>query len=296
MATLVSLVLNNADRLPIVGSPIGQATTWYRRRSNSNEAICEIPPPPYEKEPVHSRLTQISDYVWKRASFSSGTQPQEIVPIPTVTSEQILDKKQVDEGISLLQMASHMNQDITGKHNQMSIDLYMMGLDKILASIPINSDPSVKATLENKLSEFKKRNGLVLNEENENKKRKLTEVEQKEALGGLSDLVIHAAVLGAIALKKSSLPGIFSRAFQLTKDGLLKIDETCSIRERTLNLTSVGLSKALELDKHYEVHQFFAEIFYTGCTAVLKASIAYAEQSDLTTTAAAAAAADDATI
>lgn len=74
-----------------------------------------------------------------------------------------------------------------------------------------------------------------------------------------------------------------SRVFQITKDGLLKIDETCSIRERTLNLTSVGLSKAIELDQHYEVHQFFAEIFYTGCTAVLKASIAYAEQSEITT-------------
>lgn len=141
MATLVSLVLNNADRLPIVGSPIGQATTWYRRRSNSNEVMCEVPPPPYEKEPIHSRLTQISDYVWKRASFSSST--QEIIPsssIPPVvkSSGHMLDKKQVDEGISLLQMASHMNQDVTGKHNQMSMDLYMMGLDKILASIPSN--------------------------------------------------------------------------------------------------------------------------------------------------------------
>lgn len=169
----------------------------------------------------------------------------------------------------------------------------------------VDSDPSLKATLENKLLDFKQRNGLIFNEESSDKKKKLTESEQKEALGGLSDLVIHAAVLGAVALKKSSLPGkqslysrhteiltslspigILSRAFQFTKDGLLKIDETCSIRERTLNLTSVGVSKALELDKHYEVHQFFAEVFYTGCTAILKASIAYAEQNDLTTTAA----------
>lgn len=78
--------------------------------------------------------------------------------------------------------------------------------------------------------------------------------------------------------------GILSRVFQITKDGLLKIDETCSIRERALNLTSVGLSKAIEIDQHYEVHQFFAEIFYTGCTAVLKAGIAYAEHSDTTVT------------
>lgn len=72
----------------------------------------------------------------------------------------------------------------------------------------VDSDPSVKTTLENKLSEFKQRNGLVLNDQEDcNKKRKLTDGEQKEALRGLSDLMIHAAVLGAIALKKSSLPG-----------------------------------------------------------------------------------------
>ncbi len=78
-----------------------------------------------------------------------------------------------------------------------------------------------------------------------------------------------------------------SRILQATKEGLLKIDEKCSIRERTLNLTSVGISKAIELDQHYEVHHFFAEIFYTGCSAILKASIAYAEQdeNDTTTTA-----------
>jgi hypothetical protein len=138
MTTLVSLVLNNADRLPIVGSPIGQAATWYRSRSNSgNDVLCETPPPPYEKEPVHSRLTQISDYVWKRASFSSSSSSQETIPtIASVTAEQVLDKKQVDEGISLIQMATQMNQESTGKHYQMSMDLYMMGLDKILNSIP----------------------------------------------------------------------------------------------------------------------------------------------------------------
>lgn len=280
--TLVSLVLNNADKIPIVGSPIGQATTWYRRRNSSGNEIvlCETPPPPYEKEPVHSRLTQISDYVWKRASFSassSASSSSSQLPDEAIVKEAVieLDKKQADEGIQLLQMATNMNNDSTGKHHQISIDLYMMGLDKILASIPIDSDATVKSTLENKLTEFKEKNGLVLVDDT--KKKKLTEKEQEEALGGLSNLFIQAAVLSAIALKKSSIPGIVSRIFQATKDSLQKIDETCSIRERTINLTSVGIAKAIELDQHYEVHQFFAEIFYTGCTAILKASVAYAE-------------------
>lgn len=156
------------------------------------------------------------------------------------------------------------------------------------------------------MTEFKQKNGLVFKEDET--KKKLTEKEQDEALSGLSNLIVQAAVLSAIALKKSAIPGtqknpctiitfhilltvsylfkgIMSKVMQATKDGLLKIDETCSIRERTLNLTSVGISKAIELDQHYEVHQFFAELFYTGCSAILKASIAYAEHGTTTTTA-----------
>lgn len=145
MTTLVSLVLNNADRLPIVGSPIGHATTWYRgnTKNNNNEVVlCETPPPPYEKEPIHSRLYQISDYVWKRASFSSSSSSQSMTEDEAIVIKKEkniaieLDKKQVDEGISLIQMATQMNHESAGKHYQMSIDLYMMGLEKVLASIP----------------------------------------------------------------------------------------------------------------------------------------------------------------
>jgi hypothetical protein len=68
-----------------------------------------------------------------------------------------------------------------------------------------------------------------------------------------------------------------ARLFEATKNGLQKLDETCSIRERTINITNVGIAKAIEIDQHYEVHQFFAEVFYTGCAALLKAGIAYAQ-------------------
>jgi hypothetical protein len=143
MTTLVTLVLNNADKLPIVGSPINHATSWYRKRSHSQDSDLETPPPPYENEPViHSRLTQISDYVWKRASFSStNTSGSNQTPEPylsTTTKEEPLDKEKITEGISLIQMATEMNNAPNGKNQQVSIDLYMMGLDKILASVPSN--------------------------------------------------------------------------------------------------------------------------------------------------------------
>ncbi|KAL7324503.1 hypothetical protein PS15p_209687 [Mucor circinelloides] len=281
MTTLVTLVLSNADKLPIVGSPINHATSWYRKRSHSQGSDLETPPPPpYENEPVvHSRLTQISDYVWKRASFSSNTAsssnraPESYSALPS--KEEPFNKEKITEGISLIQMATEMNNAPNGKNQQVSVDLYMMGLDKILASLPIDSDPAMKASLEAKLTEFKRRCGLVLHDDQE--KKSLSDVDQKEALGGLSHLIIHAAVLSAVALKKSSIPGMMSRLIEITKIGFSKIDETCSIRERTSNLTNAGIAKAIEMDRYYEVHQFFAEVFYTGCTAILKAGIAYAE-------------------
>lgn len=55
------------------------------------------------------------------------------------------------------------------------------------------------------MTEFKQKNGLVFKEDET--KKKLTEKEQNEALGGLSNLIVQAAVLSAIALKKSAIPG-----------------------------------------------------------------------------------------
>ncbi|KAI9480843.1 MAG: hypothetical protein EXX96DRAFT_538076 [Benjaminiella poitrasii] len=282
MSTLITLVLNNADKIPIVGAPINQATTWYRQRNNSyqhpQDSDLESPPPPYEKEPIQSRLTQISDYVWKRTSFSANN--NSITPTEPLVSKENLNKKQIDEGISLIQMATEMNNIHTnGKNKEISIGLYMMGLDKILTSLPVNTDPLLKSSLEKKLSEFKKRTGLLLidDEEANSSKKQLSEKEKNEALGGLSNLVIQAAVLGAVALKKSPLPDIMSRCLQMTKYSIIKIDQVCSIRERTINIAHYGIARAIEIDQHYEVHQFFAEVFYTTFTAVLKAGIAYSE-------------------
>lgn len=69
-----------------------------------------------------------------------------------------------------------------------------------------------------------------------------------------------------------------SRLVDFTKASIIKIDQTCSISQRTMNITQFGIQKAIEMDQHYEVHQFFAEIFYTLCTAFLKASVAYSEE------------------
>jgi hypothetical protein len=63
----------------------------------------------------------------------------------------------------------------------------------------------VKEALEKKLSDFKNQNNLTLKEEE--KEEPLSEQQKEKALDGLSELIINASVLSAIALKKSSLPG-----------------------------------------------------------------------------------------
>lgn len=71
----------------------------------------------------------------------------------------------------------------------------------------MDSDPLIKSTLERKLGEFKQRNHLVIPDLEETpKKKKLTPEQREEALGGLSELIIQAAIKSAIALKKSPLP------------------------------------------------------------------------------------------
>ena len=139
MATLVSLVLKNANRLPLAGFPISNATTWYRK-TNENEK----PPPPYEKEDVmlvaeNSRLTQISDYLWKKVSIvgvrSNISNDNNVINESMQEAKsisKILDKKMIDEAISLIQMATEM---CSIKHQHISVDLYMMGLEKLLDSL-----------------------------------------------------------------------------------------------------------------------------------------------------------------
>jgi hypothetical protein len=76
----------------------------------------------------------------------------------------------------------------------------------------VESDPSVKSALERKMVELKERHQLnlvslndLIKEEEENGDQ---ETASKPIRAQLSNLVINAAVLSAIALKKSPIPGM----------------------------------------------------------------------------------------
>jgi hypothetical protein len=77
----------------------------------------------------------------------------------------------------------------------------------------VESDPSVKASLERKLIELKERHQLNLLSLKDLLSEKKEEEEEEEKDGSkpirsqISNLVINAAVLSAVALKKSPIPG-----------------------------------------------------------------------------------------
>ena len=50
----------------------------------------------------------------------------------------LIDKKQIDHAATLINVATDMN---NSGHQQMAIDLYMMGLDKLIDALPCKEDP-----------------------------------------------------------------------------------------------------------------------------------------------------------
>lgn len=169
----------------------------------------------------------------------------------------------------------------------------------------MESDPSVKSALERKMVELKDRhqmnlislNDLINNQEDEeNGDEKAT---GKPIRSQLSNLVINAAVLSAVALKKSPIPGLFMmiRSMMIYKFHIKQIDlldafsnvinyavgsmqvmdEKHQIRKRTWDFATTSVAKAVEIDRQLEIHQMVTEAFYTGFTAFVKAGMAYAE-------------------
>jgi hypothetical protein len=55
------------------------------------------------------------------------------------------------------------------------------------------------------------------------------------------------------------------------------VDQNFMVRQRTWDLASSSVAKAIEIDRHYGVHQMITGAVYTGVTAFVKAGMAYAE-------------------
>lgn len=175
MSTLVSRVLSHTDKLAIINN----ASSWLPHSSKKEEAMSDrssrrssiedytdasseiyngqphrftppgsprysMAPPPYEnvlKESQQSapienkRFSNTLSTIWKRASFSSsgGTAANDIKMTPQATQ---IDKKQMEHALTLINIATDMN---NSGNQQMAMDLYMMGLDKLVSALPCTS-------------------------------------------------------------------------------------------------------------------------------------------------------------
>ena len=108
------------------------AATERITTTNYDEVVCfRPPPPPYEKVANGSSssssgmLSKVMS-VWRRQAMAEqqgklGDQAM------------MVDKKQVEHAVTLINIATEM--DHSGNH-QMAIELYMMGLDRMLSAFP----------------------------------------------------------------------------------------------------------------------------------------------------------------
>lgn len=150
MSTLYSRVLSHTDKLPTMNAWFPSYSkkeevelhqvqddenfNAYRRLTLPGSPRYSMAPPPYEatNTPAVTETKRFSTLttMWKRASFSSGTQTDIKAPLTQTTS---IDKKQVEHAITLINVATDMN---NSGNQQMAIDLYMMGLDKLMCALP----------------------------------------------------------------------------------------------------------------------------------------------------------------
>jgi hypothetical protein len=157
MTSLVSRVLSQTEKLPVIGN----ASTWYSgkkeevwsnpnsRRTSLEDSGCYndlyrltppgsprysmAAPPPYEKvvEPENRGLTNRITTILKRASFSSAANTD--VKEPVIAPTANIDKKEIEHAMTLINVATDMNHS---GNQQMATDLYMMGIDKLMSALP----------------------------------------------------------------------------------------------------------------------------------------------------------------
>ncbi|KAI9315744.1 hypothetical protein BX666DRAFT_347702 [Dichotomocladium elegans] len=281
------------DRKSSMGSTCSDDMTYFRP-----------PPPPYEKVAANTPITTTPRAgahqqagmlgkmfnIWKRQTIAEQQGKLE--------ETAMMDKNQVEHAVTLINIATEM--DHSG-HHQAALDLYMMGIDKMLSAFPckysLQSNPSVASISSWDVQQKKITFLRSLVENNPNMKKALEtkileisysknldlralemDLDSKASMGTmLSDLLVNSLVFGAVVLKKSPVPGVVDFALTYAKDSFQRVDDVCHIRERTKNIASHGIAMAAELDRQYEIHQTVDVVLQTVAGALSKASAAYAE-------------------
>ncbi|KAI9218510.1 hypothetical protein BC828DRAFT_388432 [Blastocladiella britannica] len=91
----------------------------------------------------------------------------------------------------------------------------------------------------------------------------------------LSDTFIHAAVAGAVALKQSPIPDAVTGALTAGIRSLQSLESTYGLKDKVISLGKAGVSKAVEVDRTYQVHEKVGTALLTSLSAVTQAAVAY---------------------
>ncbi|ORZ35595.1 hypothetical protein BCR44DRAFT_1499481 [Catenaria anguillulae PL171] len=91
----------------------------------------------------------------------------------------------------------------------------------------------------------------------------------------LSDTIITAAVQGAVALKQSPIPDAVTGAVTRGFKSLQQLDQTYKLRDKLVALGKASVTKAIDVDRQYQVHQKVGGALLTSLSAVTQAAVAY---------------------
>ncbi|KAG2235445.1 hypothetical protein INT48_007843, partial [Thamnidium elegans] len=219
-----------------------------------------------------------------------------------------VDRKGISSSIKLLEVAAD---EFDSGNEEIALDIYLAGLEKIIMSLPNLKDQTTKQALREKLISLEERVGITSKlQVNDNQRmesidqvstssdtfitRFLTlsnilmtsssgedkQIKQFDSLSKLKQVgrvMTEFIVQCVILFKQSPLPGLLYILFSYFAQLILWIDRYTRFSEK---LQCVGIScikQLLKADEKYHLHELASETFFTFVSASLRALVAYKE-------------------
>ncbi|KAI9273799.1 hypothetical protein EDC94DRAFT_592803 [Helicostylum pulchrum] len=217
-------------------------------------------------------------------------------------------RKGISSSIKLLEVAAD---EFDGGNEEIALDIYLAGLEKIIMSLPNLKDRTTKQALREKLISLEKRVGIVSNlQVNNNQQMKLIDqvstssntlinrfltlsnilmsssssedkqIKQSDSLSKLKQVgrVMTEFIIQCVILfKQSPLPGLLYILFSYFAQLILWIDRYTRFSEKLQRVGISCIKQLLKADEKYHLHELASETLFTFVSASLKALVAYQE-------------------
>ncbi|ORY96728.1 hypothetical protein BCR43DRAFT_563970 [Syncephalastrum racemosum] len=126
--------------------------------NSSSSSVISVPPPPYYdcSSPTPSpstswtsQMSALADKIRDEPLTAAGTGSK---PVSS------LDRKSISQGLKLVSIAADEYEE---GNDEVALDIYLTGLDKILMALPNKADPKTKLALREKLLSVEERVGIL---------------------------------------------------------------------------------------------------------------------------------------